>query len=70
MTMGREFTPLPRCLDACAAFAVREAIVVLATIVKHFVPTPLPQHKVWPLPRVTSRPEGGLPMTVRPRRAA
>jgi cytochrome P450 len=50
-----------------AAFALQEATLVLATIMKHFVLTPTPEHRVWPLLRVTLRPAGGLPMTVRMR---
>jgi cytochrome P450 len=51
-----------------AAFALQEATLVLATIMRHFELELVPGHVVWPLLRVTLRPAGGLPMTVRPRR--
>jgi cytochrome P450 len=50
-----------------ATFALREATLVLATIMKHFTLEPVQEHLVWPVLRVTLRPEGGLPMTVTPR---
>jgi hypothetical protein len=52
-----------------SAFALQEATLVLAAIMRKFNLTLAPRHKVWPLLRVTLRPAGGLPMTVR-RRAA
>jgi cytochrome P450 len=51
-----------------ATFALREATLILATIMKHFRLEPVPEHAVWPLLRVTLRPAGGLRMTVTPRR--
>lgn len=45
-----------------AAFALQEATLVLATIVRHFELELAPGHVVWPLLRVTLRPAGGLPM--------
>ena len=51
-----------------AAFALQEATLVLATIMRHFVLEPVPGHVVWPLLRVTLRPAGGLPMTIARRR--
>ena len=53
-----------------SAFALQEATIVLATIVKNFALTPAPGHRVWPVLRVTLRPAGGLPMVVEPRPAA
>lgn len=53
-----------------SAFALQEATQVLATIMRHFNLAVAPGHAVWPLLRVTLRPEGGLPMTVRTRRSA
>ncbi|HEX3989809.1 MAG TPA: cytochrome P450 [Acetobacteraceae bacterium] len=50
-----------------ATFALREATLVLATIMKHFSLVPVHGHAVWPLLRVTLRPGNGLPMTVTPR---
>ncbi len=51
-----------------SAFALQEAILVLATIVHHFRLELAPGHHVWPLLRVTLRPAGGLPMMARPRK--
>jgi cytochrome P450 len=48
-----------------SAFALQEATLVLATIMRHFALEMAPGHAVWPLLRVTLRPAGGLPMTVR-----
>jgi cytochrome P450 len=48
-----------------SAFALQEATLVLATIMRHFALALAPGHAVWPLLRVTLRPAGGLPMTVR-----
>jgi cytochrome P450 len=59
-----------------SAFALQEATLILAAIVKNFSLQPAPGHDVWPLLRVTLRPAGGLPMTIkckdgaRPRQAA
>jgi cytochrome P450 len=48
-------------------FALTEATAILATLVRgaHF--TPDPDHRIRPLVRITMRPEGGMPMTVRVR---
>jgi cytochrome P450 len=51
------------------AFALQEATLVLATIAKHFSFDLSPGHTVWPMLKVTLRPEKGLPMIVRKRRA-
>jgi cytochrome P450 len=50
-----------------SAFALQEATLVLAVIMSRFTLTLAPRHAVSPLLRVTLRPEGGLPMTVRRR---
>ena len=50
-----------------ASFALREATVVLATIMKHFSLAPVREHVVWPQLRVTLRPEFGLRLMVTPR---
>jgi cytochrome P450 len=50
-----------------ATFALREATLMLATIMKHFTLEPVRGQVVWPLLRVTLRPAGGLRMTVTPR---
>lgn len=47
-----------------AAFALQEAVIVLATIVRHFTFTLAPGHTVWPVQKVTLRPRGGLPMVL------
>jgi cytochrome P450 len=50
-----------------SAFALQEATIVVANITRNFefrVPT---DHTVWPVHRVTLRPQGGLPMVVRSR---
>jgi cytochrome P450 len=48
-----------------STFALQEATIVLATIIKNFSLRLAPGHKVWPLLRVTLRPAGGLPMIIR-----
>jgi cytochrome P450 len=48
-----------------STFALQEATLVLATIVKSFAMRLVPGHSVWPLLRVTLRPAGGIPMTLR-----
>jgi cytochrome P450 len=47
-----------------STFALQEATLVLATIVKHFRLQLSPGHAVWPVLRVTLRPANGLPMIV------
>jgi cytochrome P450 len=49
-----------------STFALREAAIVLAVVVRHFKLELLPDHKVWPVQRVSLRPKNGLPMVVRP----
>lgn len=51
-----------------ATFAVQEASIVVATIMRHFTLDLLPEHIPWPVQKVTLRPKGGLPMIVRRRR--
>ncbi|MFI5015245.1 MAG: cytochrome P450 [Hyphomicrobiales bacterium] len=51
-----------------ASFALQEAIILLAAITRHFRLDMQPGHEVRPVQRVTLRPDGGLPMTVRRRR--
>jgi len=48
-----------------SAFALQEATLILAGIAKNFDFQVAPGHAVWPLLRVTLRPAGGLPMTIR-----
>jgi cytochrome P450 len=47
-----------------ASFAMQEASIVLATLVRHFRTEVLPGHPIWPLQRVSLRPKFGLPMRV------
>jgi cytochrome P450 len=53
-----------------SVFALQEATLVLANIVKNFRLTLAPGAAVWPLLRVTLRPDNGLPMMIAQRRAA
>ncbi len=50
-----------------ATFALQEASIVVATVMRHFTLELAPDHAVWPVHRVTVRPSGGLPMIVRRR---
>jgi cytochrome P450 len=52
-----------------SVFALQEATLVLASIVKNFRVTLAPGTAVWPLLRVTLRPDNGLPMMIEQRRA-
>jgi cytochrome P450 len=52
-----------------STFALQEATLVLAEIVKHFSFRLKPGHAVWPTLRVTLRPANGLPMIVSRRSA-
>jgi cytochrome P450 len=52
-----------------SAFALQEATLVLATIVRHFHFDLRPGHAVRPTLKVTLRPENGLPMMLRKRTA-
>jgi cytochrome P450 len=47
-----------------ATFALQEATLVLATVMRRFHLQVAPGHAVWPLQRVTLRPRGGLPMRI------
>jgi cytochrome P450 len=48
-------------------FALMEATAILATLVRGAHVTPDPDHRIRPLVRITMRPEGGMPMTVKMR---
>src|SRR5205823_6406466 len=50
-----------------STFALQEATLVLATIVKPFCFQLKPGHAVWPILQVTLRPANGLPMIIKPR---
>ena len=43
-------------------FALQEAAIIIATLSRRFSLTLAPGHKVWPVQKVTLRPQGGLPM--------
>jgi len=47
-----------------ATFALQEATLVLATVMRRFRLQVAPGHAVWPVQRVTLRPRGGLPMRI------
>lgn len=48
-------------------FALMEAVAILATLVRGARVSPDPDHRIRPLVRITMRPQGGMPMTVRMR---
>jgi cytochrome P450 len=48
-------------------FALQEATLAVSSITANFDLIPVAGHKVWPVHRVTLRPRGGLPMTLRQR---
>ncbi len=50
-----------------STFALQEATLVLATLIKNFRMQLAPRANVWPMLRVTLRPENGLPMVIEPR---
>jgi len=50
-----------------STFALQEATLVLAVIVKHFRFQLRPGHAVWPVLQVTLRPANGLPMILKKR---
>ncbi len=52
-----------------SAFALQEATLVLATIMKNFDLKLAPNKQVWPLLRVTLRPADGLQMTIKSKAA-
>ncbi len=50
-----------------AGFALIEAAVILATLIRAFRFVPVPGHKPKPVARVTLRPAGGMPLFIAPR---
>ena len=52
-----------------ASFSLQEAVIVLASVVRAARSSSLAGHEVMPVHRVTLRPGGGLPMTLRLRAA-
>lgn len=51
-----------------AAFAMQEAVLVLAALIRAFRFALAPGHRVEPLQRITLRPAGGMPMIIERRR--
>ena len=51
-----------------ATFALQEAMIVLATIMRHFHLRPVASHSVRPIQHITLRPQGGMPLIVTRRR--
>ncbi len=50
-----------------ASFALQEAVIVLATLIKRFRFEPFAGHIPWPVQKLTTQPQGGLPMRIRAR---
>jgi cytochrome P450 len=48
-------------------FAMQEAMILLASILRHYRLDIAPGHKVEPVMRITLRPKGGMPMLLRKR---
>jgi cytochrome P450 len=53
-----------------ASFAMQEAIIALAVLMARFRFETAPETRPWPVQKLTTQPQGGLPMTVTPRRGA
>ncbi len=51
-----------------ASFALQEALIVLAGIMRHFHVRPLAHHQVRPVQHITLRPQGGMPLIIERRR--
>lgn len=47
-----------------ASFALQEAVIILAVLLSRFRFDALPETKPWPVQKLTTQPEGGLPMRV------
>ncbi len=60
------YIPFGAGLRTCigSTFALQEATLILANIVRNFELKLAPGKSVWPLLRVTLRPEGGMPMQI------
>jgi cytochrome P450 len=52
-----------------ATFALQEASIVIATLMRHFDLRLSSGHDVWPVQKITLRPKNGMPMIVRKRYA-
>jgi cytochrome P450 len=48
-------------------FAMQEAVIIMASVLKNFRLDPAPGHVVEPVQRVTLRPKGGMPLILRAR---
>lgn len=53
-----------------AAFSMQEAVLVLASLMRRFVFSPVPGHIVTPVQRITLRPQGGMPLILTQRKPA
>lgn len=53
-----------------AAFALQEAVIVLAAIMRNFRLRPVADHVVEPVQRITLRPRGGMPLIIQRRRGS
>jgi hypothetical protein len=53
-----------------SVFALQEASLAVAAIVRSFELEVAPEHTVWPVHRITLRPRGGLPMMAHERPSA
>jgi cytochrome P450 len=51
-----------------AAFAMQEAVIAMAVLMQRFRFETLPETKPWPVQKLTTQPQGGLPMKVVRRR--
>ena len=51
-----------------ATFAIQEASIMVAMIVRNFTLEMTPGHSPWPVQKITLRPDGGLPMIFHRRR--
>jgi cytochrome P450 len=51
-----------------AAFAMQEAVIALATLLSRYRFDTVAETKPWPVQKLTTQPQGGLPMRVTPRR--
>ncbi len=47
-----------------ATFAMAEAQIILASLMRDFRIAPDPEHRIWPVLRITMRPEGGMPLFI------
>lgn len=48
-----------------ASFALQEAVIVLANLMKRFRFEPFAGHVPWPVQKLTTQPDGGLPMRIK-----